>query len=133
MQALWREVVAPLIQRLQPLKPWALIIGASSVLCIFLILRLYASLSVSIIGGLVFLILFLVRLMRALFGPIATVKLLRKAQILQALPLGLYCFAAFLNAHTVTSRYAPWFLLAGILLHIGIVRPYIKKLPHQEQ
>ena len=118
---------------MQRLQPWALITGAALFICIFLVLRLYTPLSASIIVGFEFLILFFVRLIRALFGPIATEGLLRKVQIMRALPLGLYCLAAFFNAQPAASRYAPWVFLGGVILHLSVWRLYIRKLPHQAQ
>ncbi len=75
-------------------------------------------------------IVFLYRLLQAFVGPIATNQSLRMGQILLALPVGVYCVAAFLAAWSVTARYAPWVFLVGVLLYFGVSRPYIKKLPH---
>ena len=63
-------------------------------------------------------------------GPIATNQSLRMGQILLAIPVGVYCVAAFLAAWSVTARYAPWVFLVGVLLFFGVSRPDIKRLPH---
>jgi hypothetical protein len=109
----------------------ALITGAALFFGVYLILRFSTRLSPFIILGSEFSIMFLWRFVRAFIGPIATNRNLRMAQVLLALPVGIYSVATFLAAWSPTSHYAPWVFLVGVLLFFGISRPYIRKLPRQ--
>ena len=107
---------------------FSLITGAIASAGIFWILRSSAHTPPLIMVGLLFAIVFVSRLLEAFLGVMATDRTLRTYQILRALPLGFYCVSAFLAAQPATLRYAPWVGLAGVLLHFGVSRPYIKKL-----
>jgi hypothetical protein len=113
----------------QRLRLWALIVGAALFVGVFLIFKFSTSLPLTVILGSEFSIIFLWRLVRAFVGPVATNRYLRKVQILRSLPYGLFTLASFADAWPVTSPYAPWVFLGGVLLFFAVSRTYTRKLP----
>jgi hypothetical protein len=114
------------------LRTWGLIAGALFV-GVFLIFRFSTRLSPFKILGSELSIIFLGRIVRAFVGSVATNRTLRMGQILLALPMGIYCVAAFLAAWSATSPYAPWVFLVGVLFFLGVSRLYVRRLPRQVQ
>ena len=117
------------MRSIRPLS--GLIVGLALFAGMFLILRFTTSLPPGAIVGAELLAAGFWQLVRSFIGPISTHNLLRNAQILRSLPIGLLGLSFILDEWAATSRFAVAMFLVAVLLYYAVSRPYIRKALRQ--
>jgi hypothetical protein len=115
----------------QRVRLWALIAGAALFIAVYFILSYTTALPHSVIFGFEFLAMFVWRVARAFLGPIARSRLLRNAQILRTIPVGLIGLAAILVERPAMESVALGVLFFAGLFHFFVARPYTLKAVRQ--
>jgi hypothetical protein len=105
----------------------ALIAGAALFVATYFFLAYTTALPHNMIFGVEFLGIFAWRTVRAFLGPIATSSLLRNAQILQSVPVGLIGLSAILVDRPAMESVAFAVLLFAGVFHFSVARPYTRK------
>jgi hypothetical protein len=118
-----------LIHRLRFLP--AFIAGAALFVAVYFFMAYTTPLPHNVIFGGEFLAIFAWRTVRAFWGPIATSRLLRNAQILRTIPVGLIGLSAILVERPAMESVATAVLLFAVLFHFSVARPYTRKAVRQ--
>lgn len=105
----------------------ALIVGAAVFVATYFFLAYTTALPHNVIFGAEFFAIFVWRAVRAFLGPIATSPLLRNAQILRTIPIGLIGLSAILVERPSMENVAIAVLLFAGVFHFSVARPYTRK------
>jgi hypothetical protein len=109
----------------------AFIAGAALFVAAYFLMSYTTALPHNVIFGAEFLVIFAWRIVRAFVGPIATSRLLRNAQILRTIPIGLIGLSAILVERPAMESIAVAVLLFAVLFHFSVARPYTRKVVRQ--